>query len=127
MIEPSTRLMQRYEVPGAPAVVLFGGNPHRRDAVVRFLGPALGVTVVGTLSEAEGIATLEALGERVGAVVIGGRYDEAQRRRIRAFVARTLPGIHVAEPGVAFAYDDGELVADLARALEASATAGDPS
>lgn len=115
-----SQLVSRYEVPGAPAVVLFGGNPYRRDEVVRFLGPRLNVTVVGTLSEEEGMATLEALRERVGAVVIGGRYDEAQRRRIRAFVAQAFPGVHVSEPGVAFPYDDEAVLRDVGAALRRS-------
>lgn len=113
----TTGLMQRFEVAGTRAVVLFGGNPHRRDEVVRYLGPKLNVTVVGTLSEEEGIATLEALRERVGAVVIGGRYSEQQRARIRAFVARSFPGVHVSEPGYAFAYDNDELLRDVQAAL----------
>lgn len=110
-------LVERFEVEGSRAIVLFGGNPHRRDEVVRALGPALGVTVLGTLSEAEGMATLEALRERVGAVVIGGRYGEEQRQRIRAYVARALPGVHVSEPGYAFAYDNAELLRDVQAAL----------
>jgi hypothetical protein len=118
MSSETEQLMQRFEVPGAPAVVLFGGNPHRRDAVVRFLGPALNVTVVGALSEDEGYALLDALRARVGAVVIGGRYDETQRARIRAHVARVMPGLHVSEPGYAFPYDDALLVRDLSAALK---------
>lgn len=110
-------LKSRHEVPGTKAVVLFGGNPHMRDHVVRYLGPALNVTVIGTLSEEEGVATLEALRDRVGAVLIGGRYDEAQRRRIRAFVARSFPGVHVSEPGVNFPYDEALIARDLGAAL----------
>lgn len=110
-------LKSRHEVPGARAVVLFGGNPHMRDHVVRYLGPRLNVTVVGALSEEEGFATLEALRDRVGAVLIGGRYDETQRRRIRAFVAKSFAGVHVSEPGVNFPYDEELIVRDLGAAL----------
>jgi hypothetical protein len=110
-------LMSRYDVPGTRAVVLFGGNPAMRDQVVRFLGPRLHMTVVGTLSEQEGLATLEALRDRVGAVVIGGRYDAAQRQRIRDYVTRTLPGVTVAEPGVQFPYDHELLLGRLTAAL----------
>jgi hypothetical protein len=111
--------MSRFDVAGAPVVVLFGGNPHRRDEVVRFLGGKLGVTVVGTLSEEEGMATLEDMRERIGAVVIGGRYSEEQRQRIRAHVARSFPGVHVSEPGYAFPYDNSELLRDVTAALAA--------
>jgi hypothetical protein len=110
-------LVQRFEVSGTPAIVLFGGNPYRRDEVVRYLGATLNVTVVGTLSEQEGIATLDTLRERVGAIVIGGRYSEEQRQRIRAYIARSFPGVHVSEPGHAFAYDNAELARDLGAAL----------
>jgi len=117
MASAESQLMQRFEVAGTPVVVLFGGNPYRRDEVVRYLGATLNVTVVGTLSEQEGIATLEALRERVGAVVIGGRYSEEQRQRIRAYVERSFPGVHVSEPGHAFAYDNAELARDVRAAL----------
>lgn len=116
--DESPELMHRYEVPGARAVVLFGGNPYRRDEVVRYLGPRLNVTVIGALSEEEGFATLDALRERVGAVVIGGRYGEEQRQRIRDFVARSFPGLHVSEPGHTFAYDNELLLNDLKAALK---------
>lgn len=117
LVSGEPTLLQRFDVAGNRAVVLFGGNPYRRDEVVRYLGATLNVTVVGTLSEQEGIATLEALRERVGAVVIGGRYSEEQRHRIRAYVERSLPGVHVSEPGYAFAYDNAELARDVRAAL----------
>jgi hypothetical protein len=113
--------LDQWNVPGTQVVVLFGGNPQRRDEVVRVLGPALNTTVIGTLSEAEGLSTLERLGEQVKVVLIGGRYDDAQRQRIRAWVARRLPGVHVSEPGVSIPYENGAILRDVAAGLATGA------
>ncbi|MBE9138658.1 hypothetical protein IQ254_15900 [Nodosilinea sp. LEGE 07088] len=68
----------------APVIILFGGNPERRHEVIELLEHIGDVTVYGTLSEAEGLAKLEELGEAVNLVLIGGRYTPEQRSRIQA-------------------------------------------
>jgi hypothetical protein len=115
--EQNAELMSRWNGRKPGIIVLFGGSPYRRDEVVRFLGERLDVTVIGTLSEEEGLATLERLGTQVSVVLIGGRYAPEQRARIREHVARTLPGVTVSEPGFAFPYENEAIVADLSKRL----------
>jgi hypothetical protein len=103
--------------PGdAPVMVLFGGNPHKRDHVLRMLETLGGLTAHGALSEEEGMHLLATL-PRVDLVLIGGRYTEEQRVRIRAHVRAHLPGVPLTEPGVDYPYDDREMLADVRRKL----------
>jgi hypothetical protein len=105
--------------PDAPVVVLFGGHPVRRHEVVTLLGRDGRSTVIGALSEAEGMELLRTL-PRVDVVLIGGRYGEAERVRIRAFVREHLPWTQLSEPGFEFPYAEDAIVADVRRKIAAS-------
>ncbi len=96
----------------APVVVLFGGNPYRRDEVVRHLSQSIDISVYGTLSEEEGLAKIESL-EKVDLVLIGGRYSEEQRVRIRKYVAEQLPNTKLSEPGVEYPYQNEAIKNDI--------------
>jgi hypothetical protein len=91
--------------PHAKVLVLFGGNPLRRDQVIRHLKVIPELSIIGTLSEAEGLQTLQQL-PRVDIVLIGGRYENDQRQRIRAFIRAHLPNVKVTEPGVDYPYEE---------------------
>jgi hypothetical protein len=103
-------LLSEYISPdtAAKTLVLFGGSEIRRDEVVRHLSAVQGLTIYGTLSEEEGMAKIQAL-PRVDIVLIGGRYTEAQRERIRAWVASELPAAQLTEPGVDYPYAHDEI------------------
>ena len=103
---------------GAPVMVLFGGNPHRRHEVLEALTRAGGVTAHGALSEEEGMKLLSRL-PRVDLVLIGGRYSEEQRARIRAHVQARLPHAALTEPGRDYPYDTGLMIADVRAKLRA--------
>jgi hypothetical protein len=105
-----------------PVVVLFGGNPHRRDEVLRLLATLGGLTAHGALSEEEGMHLLATL-PRVDLVLIGGRYTEEQRVRIRGHVRARLPRAALTEPGKDYPYDDGAVLADVRRKLGRAASA----
>ncbi|MEM8810055.1 MAG: hypothetical protein AAGF01_28895 [Cyanobacteria bacterium P01_G01_bin.38] len=107
--------------PGAPIVVLFGGNPQRRHEVIEQLQYLGDITIYGTLSEAEGIAKLEELGDRVDLVLIGGRYTSEQRQRIQAWIAKHLPQTKITQPGHDYPYSNEAIVADVAKQLKISA------
>jgi hypothetical protein len=110
-------LLSSITAPGdVPVVVLFGGNPHKRDQVLRLLGTLGGLTAHGALSEEEGMHLLATL-PRVDLVLIGGRYSEEQRVRIRAHVRANLPGASLTEPGHDYPYADGPMLADVRRKL----------
>lgn len=103
----SIMLLEQYlsPHPQAKVLVLFGGNPLRRDQVIRHLKVIPGLSIIGTLSEAEGLQTLQQL-PRVDVVLIGGRYEDDQRQRIRDYVREHLPHVKVTEPGVDYPYDE---------------------
>jgi hypothetical protein len=63
----------------APVIVIFGGNPHRRDEVLRDLATIGDLGAYGALSEDEGYELLLRHKDRVKLVLIGGRYTPAQR------------------------------------------------
>lgn len=110
-------LLSSLTAPGdAPVVVLFGGNPHRMDQVLRLLDTLSAVTAHGALGEEEGMRLLTTL-PRVDLVLIGSRYTEEQRVRIRAHVRAHLPGASLTEPGHDYPYDDQEVLADVRRKL----------
>lgn len=101
--------------PEAKVVVLFGGNPHKRDFVVRDLSTISGLSVYGTLSEEDGYEQIKAL-PKTDLVLIGGRYLEEQRIRIRAWVKAHLPGVQVTEPGIHYPYET-EIIREKVRQL----------
>lgn len=69
-----------------------------------------GVTAIGALSENEGMALLRDL-PRVDLVLIGGRYAEPERARIRAWLRQHLPATQLTEPGLDYPYSDAAIVA----------------
>jgi hypothetical protein len=97
-------------------LVIFGGNPQRRHEVIALMSKIKGLTAYGTLSEAEGMDRLQNL-PHVDLVLIGGRYDEAQRARIRTHVKRRMPGTQMTEPGYDYPYDNAAIEADVRRKL----------
>lgn len=102
--------------PNAKVMVIFGGNPHRRHEVLQMMSQIKGLTAYGTLSEAEGMSRLRSL-PHVDLVLIGGRYDDAQRARIRAYVKAQMPGTQTTEPGYDYPYDNAAIEADVRRKL----------
>ena len=96
----------------APVVVLFGGNPLRRDEVIDHLKQLGDITIYGTLSEEEGLDKIKSL-PKVDLVLIGGRYSEEQRVRIRKFVTEYLPQTKMSEPGVEFPYETEAINRDI--------------
>ena len=105
------------ENPNAGVIVLFGGSPLRRDDVIRSLKEIPDLSVFGALSEEEGINMLVSL-PRVDIVLIGGRYDAVQRKRIRSFIDSRLPHIVVTEPGIDYAYDEKLIVQKVRELLD---------
>jgi hypothetical protein len=105
------------ENKNAPIIVLFGGNPHRRDEVIKHLQSLGDVTIYGTLSEEEGIEKITTL-PRVDVVLIGGRYSEQQRIRIRSFIAHNLPTTKISEPGIDFPYENEAINRDIRLKLD---------
>jgi hypothetical protein len=99
-----------------PVMVIFGGNPKMRDHVVGMLEEFGKVTVYATLSEEEGISRLKTL-PKVDFVLIGGKYDEQQRVRIRKYVKENLPGTFISEPGIDYPYGDEGVKKDLTTKL----------
>ena len=97
-------------------MVLFGGNPHRRQEVLQLISRIGAIAAHGALSEEEGMRLLATL-PRVDLVLIGGRYSEAQRARIRAHVREHMPATAITEPGWDYPYDNDAIVADLQRKL----------
>lgn len=104
----------------APIVLLFGGNPERRHEVIEQLQRLGDITVYGTLSEAEGMTKLAALGG-VDLVLIGGRYTLEQRQRIQAWLIEHCPQAKITQPGHDYPYSNEAIVADVAKQLEISA------
>lgn len=101
----------------APVVILFGGNPYRRDEVVRLLAGLGDITVYGTLGEDEGMAKIESLDRKVDLVLIGGRYSEAQRIRIKQWVQTHLTDVDVTQPGYDYPYVNESIYADVKEKL----------
>lgn len=102
----------------APTVVLFGGSPQRRHEVIKQLQSLGDITIYGTLSEAEGMAKLEELGDRINLVLIGGRYNSEQRQRIQAWISAHLPQAKISQPGHDYPYSNAAIVADAKQKLE---------
>lgn len=102
--------------PEAPVMLIFGGNPEMRDHVVSMLEDFNKVTAYAALSEEEGIKSLKTL-PKVDFILIGGRYNEEQRIRIRKFVKENLPSAFISEPGIDYPYGDEGVKNDLTRKL----------
>ncbi len=100
-------LLSEYKAPGKEArvLVLFGGSPVRRDGVIRSLLQIENVSLYGTLSEEEGLQKVEELGN-VDLVLIGSRYTQEQRLRIKQYLRKHWPQVRVTEPGLDYPYDD---------------------
>jgi hypothetical protein len=96
----------------APIIVLFGGNPFRRDEVINHLKQLGDITIYGTLSEEEGMKKITTL-PKVDLVIIGGRYSAEQRIRIRKFVAAHVPQTKMSEPGVDYPYETEAINNDI--------------
>lgn len=96
----------------APVIVLFGGNPFRRDEVIHSVKTIGVVSIYGTLSEEEGIKTITEL-PKVDLVLIGGRYSDVQRVRIRHFVKQNLPNAKISEPGLEYPYENEAIKRDI--------------
>jgi hypothetical protein len=80
-------LSEKYisENPQAKVLVLFGGSPVRRDEIIRHLIRIPSLSIIGTLSEEEGLQTIIDM-PQVDIVLIGGRYSLEQRTRIKQFL-----------------------------------------
>lgn len=91
--------------PHPKMLVLFGGNPVRRDEVIRNLSMIPNLSIMGTLSEQEGLEAIETL-PKVDIVLIGGRYSIEQRIRIKSFIHQNYPHIQIEEPGIDYPYDE---------------------
>ena len=103
----------------AKTLIVFGGNPQMNVGVVRMLSPWY--NVYGVLSEEEGLSKAkDGSIAKLDGIVIGTKYSEEQRERIRA----ALPGIPTCEPGIHFAGGHGDastgdrIIADLAEKLK---------
>ncbi|OYU94082.1 MAG: hypothetical protein CFE21_17945 [Bacteroidetes bacterium B1(2017)] len=106
-----TREHISYDV-AAPVIVLFGCNPFRREEVINHLKQIGDITIYGTLSEEEGMEKITSL-PKVDIVLIGGRYSDEQRIRIRKFVAEHLPNTKISEPGVKYPYEKEAINNDI--------------
>lgn len=95
--------------PDAKVLVLFGGNPLRRDEIIRHLKTLSQLTIIGTLSEEEGLAVIRDL-PKTDMVLIGGRYNAEQRERIKSYLTKTYPHIKVTEPGLDYPYEEARII-----------------
>jgi hypothetical protein len=100
----------------AKTLLLFGGNVERRHEIISLLQPLTNLTVYGALSESEGIEQLKEL-KTVDFVLIGGRYSEAERIRIRAFLHKNYPEIKITEPGYEYTYSNENILMHLQNLL----------
>jgi len=101
----------------AKVILLFGGNPKRRDEVIMHLMQLHGVNIFGSLSEQEGIDKISEL-KRVDIVLIGGRYTDEQRMRIRSFVRNNLPNTEITEPGKNYPYSNESILRAIKTILQ---------
>lgn len=101
----------------AAVVLMFGGNPYRRDEIIRLLEPLGDFSIFGAISEEEGLDLLSTLA-RVDLVLIGGRYLEEQRVRIRNFVHKNRKATLITEPGYDYPYDNLAIATDVLSKLK---------
>ena len=112
-------LIKEYKAPqeNAPVMVLFGGSPDRMNEVVSMIRDSLKtVTAIGNFSEEQGLQELSTL-KKVDLVLIGGRYSEEQRIRIRTYLKKHFPGVATTEPGYQYPYDNAEVLKDIKKKL----------
>jgi hypothetical protein len=95
-------------VPNAKKLVLFGGDIGRRHEIIALLMPIGNLSVYGTLSESLGMEKIKELGH-VDIILIGGRYSNQERERIRQFVHQNLPNAVVTEPGFTYPYSNAAI------------------
>jgi hypothetical protein len=89
----------------AKTLLLFGGNVERRHEIISLLKPLTNLSVYGALSEEEGMEMLQQL-TKVDLVLIGGRYSDEQRIRIRTFLQNNYPATKLTEPGIDYNYSN---------------------
>jgi len=89
----------------AKVIVMFGGDPVKREQVIQELSTIGDISIYGTLSEEEGYAKIKSL-KKIDLVLIGGRYNNEQRIRIRAFMKEHLPLLPLTEPGIDYEYSN---------------------
>ncbi len=89
----------------APTVLLFGGSPLRRLEILKLITTLGNISIIGTLSEEEGIETLKDT-QKIDLVLIGGAYTQEQRIRIKSFLADHDRYIKITEPGVEYTYSN---------------------
>ncbi len=106
----------RAESVHAPVMVLFGGSPNRMNEVVTLIKNAGGITAVGAFSEEEGMQLLKSF-PKIDLILIGGRYTEEQRNRIRAYVKQHLANAQITEPGYDYPYENSEIIKDIRKKL----------
>lgn len=105
-------------LPNTGIMVLFGGSPERMNEVISLIREQLNtITAIGFFSEEEGLNALAGM-PKVDLVLIGGRYTEAQRIRIRDFLAKHFPSVATTEPGYHYPYQNSEILEDIRRKMK---------
>ncbi|GAA4277596.1 hypothetical protein [Aquimarina mytili] len=89
----------------APTILLFGGNPSRRLEVLKLISQLGNISILGALSEEEGIEIMKKTC-KVDLVLIGGAYTFEQRFRIKNFIEEHDKNIEITEPGVEYLYSN---------------------
>lgn len=102
--------------PNAPAMVIFGGSPHRMNEVISLIKQVGKITAYGAFSEEEGIELLKAH-PKLQLVLIGGRYTGEQRLRIRNYISTHLPNVKLTEPGHDYPYDNKFILQNIKEKL----------
>lgn len=82
-------------------LLIFGGSPNRMEEVKLFLSQLEGLEIIGAFSEEEGMQIFKTTAD-INMVLIGGRYTEAQRIRIKKLIGN----IKITEPGIAYPYSN---------------------
>lgn len=103
--------------PMAAVMIIFGGSPNRRHDVLNLIKTIDNITAYGVLSFEEGMQKLRSL-KSIQLVLIGGRYDEAQRIAIKEYIADNLPGTLITEPGLEYPYNDENIKEDISGKLQ---------
>jgi hypothetical protein len=98
--------------PEAKTIVLFGGSQVRRQEVIYLMLEIDDFTIYGTLSEEEGLEMVEKL-NKIDLILIGGRYNENQRLRIRNISLNKFPTIKFTEPGWNYDYENDKIKTDI--------------
>ncbi len=88
------------------------------NEVVSMIRDSIGtITAIGNFSEEEGIQKLATL-SKVDLVLIGGRYSDDQRKRIRTYLKDNLPGVQTTEPGYQYRYENTAILNDIRAKLK---------